>query len=86
MGNCAMHRTALKALLDRDGIRDDSYNLEGGFLSDRISMEHGPGGWSVFYVEQGERSDERFFDNESDACQYLHEWITRILSARRRDP
>jgi sugar/nucleoside kinase (ribokinase family) len=67
----AVNRSDLRNAADREGIRRDSYSLDGSLPAERyvLSIEHD--GWSVYYSERGDRSSELRFDTEDEACSEL---------------
>ena len=67
-----MNKKELKAELKRLGVSEDSFDLNGGHLSERYTLRHNlSGGWHVYYSERGLETGRRDFSTESEACQYL---------------
>ena len=66
-----MNKQLLKEVLQREGIREDYYDLDGGLPSERYAIEEEAGGWCVYYSERGLQSGKRTFATESEACEYL---------------
>ena len=66
-----MNTEELHAVLNARGIRERSYSLDGRDQNERYCLERSRGGWAVFYSERGERNDERWFEAEEGACDYL---------------
>jgi len=74
-----LNRQRLRELLHDEGIRDDSYDLEGGHLPERYTLGESNGRWFVYYSERGLETGKKEFGTEADACEYL-------LGKLRRDP
>jgi hypothetical protein len=74
----------LQTVLDRHGIRRDSYSLTGGCPNESYCIERCAGGWAVYYSERGKRNDERWFASESEACDHLAELLIDDPTARER--
>lgn len=72
-----MDRSALRELLDREGVDRRAYGLDGpaGLLvedrEERYFLEETPSGWMVFYWERGLRRGEESFASEDEACRHL---------------
>ena len=53
------------------------YNTKGkGMDDERYNIINDNGKWSVYYGKKGQRSNEKIFDNESDACEYMYDKLT----------
>lgn len=73
-----MNRVDLEARLKEQKINPRSYSLNGGLPSETyVLSDEGNGKWSVYYSERGERSSERLFKSEADACEDL---FRRLIS------
>ena len=48
-----MNRRDLKALLDNEGVAEDSYTFDGGHPAETYVLSVVPGGWTVYYSERG---------------------------------
>ena len=55
-------------------VKDESYVFE---------REEGKG-WCVYYSERGQRSGERFFITEEEACAFIFDRLNRDPNVRRR--
>lgn len=53
------------------GIDSSAYSLSGGLPNERYVLSQESDGCSVYYSERGQRSEERWFSSESEACAYL---------------
>jgi len=74
-----MNKIELKKALQKEGVRDDVYDLSGGHLDETLTLGEVYGRWFVYYNERGIESGRKEFVTESEACEYL-------LSKLRRDP
>lgn len=79
-----MNTEELQAVLEARGIRARSYSLGSGDQNERYCLERSRGGWAVFYSERGERNDERWFEAEDAACDYLLQIIMEDPTTRTR--
>jgi len=66
--------TELKKELDNLNVRPSLYALNGELLPDRIILYRNHNRWEVFYFsERGTRHDQKQFDTETEACNYIYE-------------
>jgi hypothetical protein len=77
-----MNREELLGILRSEGIRDDSYSLDGGLRDDTLTLDRVGEKWIVYYSERGKRWDERSFTDEDSACRYLLRLLRSDRSAR----
>ncbi len=77
-----MNREQLREVLKAGGYRDNAYNLDGGLLDDRLTIDQVGGQWIVYYSERGKRWDERVFPDEQSACNHLLDLLKSDRSAR----
>jgi hypothetical protein len=77
-----MTKRELEELLNKEGFRADSYDLDGGMLPERLTLAKEAGRWSVYYSERGLQTGKAFFDSESEACQNLLDQLRDEPSAR----
>ena len=66
-----MNRRELLATLDKEGVRRDAYNLEGGYNDESLTLEQGEDHWSVYYCERGSKTGMKILATEDEACRYL---------------
>lgn len=67
-----MNKKELKTKLDLLGIASQAYSLEGKITPDNIILYNSHEKWEVFYLdEKGVRHDEKVFDSEIKACNYI---------------
>jgi len=77
-----MTRAELAAALRQGRVNPAVYSLDGGLPNDAYCLDDAGGGrWVVYYSERGSRFDERMFDQESEACQYLLDTLLNEPSA-----
>lgn len=81
-----MNRSDLKTAAQREGIRPESYSLEGGMPPERYVLALEEGGWSVYYSERGRRRGLNSFDTEDEACDYLFHLLIKDPTTRYRTP
>lgn len=65
----------LKVTLDRLGIRERAYDLDGSHRDEVYCLDQVSGGWVVYYRERGIRRDERLFSSEDEACRHILDLI-----------
>lgn len=63
-------------------VPEDAYSLCEGTRDESWVMEYTGSEWLVFYAERGQRTDERRFGSEGDACSDM---LRRLTSAFVRD-
>jgi hypothetical protein len=66
-------RNALRSLLGGERVREDAYALDGTVPDDAMCLQPAAGGWTVLYSERGQRTGERWFETEDEACDFLAE-------------
>jgi hypothetical protein len=59
---------SLKVALNKLNVNPDSYSLEGGLPSEKYCLSNEGINWSVYYSERGQRTGEKLFSSESQAC------------------
>jgi hypothetical protein len=79
-----MNREELRQRLDAEGIRKDAYDLGGTPCEECLRLERVVDGWVVYYAERGLRTNERYFNSESEACSYLADRLIRDPTTRQR--
>lgn len=69
---CGVNKAELQRILIQEGVRPDSYDLEGGLLPERLTLECiRERLWCVYYSERGQQSNRREFGSEGEACHYF---------------
>jgi hypothetical protein len=69
-----MNRIQLTELLHSLDVPDAAFSTDGVAKNEaHIIEQQGPDTWCVYYSERGQRSDERFFATEDEACRYVYE-------------
>jgi hypothetical protein len=75
-----MNKKQLEEILKRENIPEDLYSLDGGLWEDRYCLsEIMKGLWEVYYCERGEKVNEKSFLSEEEACEYLYNWIKKVM-------
>ncbi|CAI1254449.1 hypothetical protein [Serratia ficaria] len=59
-------------------IPADSYSI-GDIENEALCLLNKSGTWSIFYSERGQRTEEKFYDNENEACQAFLKRLTHML-------
>jgi hypothetical protein len=72
-----MKKDELARLLEAEGVREDTYWLEGGLPNENHTLERRDDGWAVYYSQRGERALEVVYATEDEACEELYR---RIMS------
>ena len=68
-----MTREVLEKKLKAAGVPDYIQNLTGkGIKDERLCLEKIQDKWSVYYLERGIKTTNKFFESEEDACQFLY--------------
>lgn len=80
--NPTMNRDKVREVARAEGIRPDAYSLDGGDHEDRYVLAIETGGWSVYFVERGERTDVTHFETEEEACDHLLSLLLRDSTTR----
>ena len=70
-----MTKIELEKKLREEGVRVDSYSLNGGLPNEAYCLNRTESGWEVYYSERGNKTGLKVFDNESDACGYLFQLL-----------
>ena len=73
----AMDRKTVKKKLDQLGVPRRRYSLNGKNLDDRVIISKSNNKWYVYYTERGERFNEKYFYDESEACIYFLDSVKR---------
>jgi hypothetical protein len=66
-----MTRNELKQILEDQRFDPRVYSLNGGLPSEALCIAHEHGRWCYYYSERGDRTGEKWFESEADACHYL---------------
>jgi hypothetical protein len=78
-----MNKKELEIRLIKEGIRADSYHLEGGLPNESFTLNKNGNQWEVYYSERGNKTDLRVFESEEEACEYLYKELTDCLKRMR---
>jgi hypothetical protein len=77
-----MNRKSLRDKLDQENVSPDAYSLEGGLPLEQYCMSNDRSLWCVYYSERGQRTGERCFDGEDEACAYMLDLLLRDPTTR----
>lgn len=69
----------LKIKLKELGVPGVLYSLRGGAPSEKYCIQEKDGRWYTYYSERGERTNERIFSSEDEACEDLLRRLKREL-------
>ena len=76
-----MDKIILKKLLNDAGVYPSLYSLNGDLLPDKVVLYHSYNEWRVFYFsERGNKENEKIFYSESEACEYMYQYLKRLKS------
>jgi hypothetical protein len=71
-----MKRDELRNRLTKLGVPSYSYNLDGkGRDDERLCLGFTNNEWSVYYIERGEKTTNKIFMSEEEACQFIYEQL-----------
>jgi hypothetical protein len=76
-----MNLTGLETILRERNVNPLAYSLGGGLPNEKYTLDHIGSKWSVYYSEHGHRNNERIFDSEDEACNYLLDVLLNDSSA-----
>ncbi|XTZ39047.1 hypothetical protein ACQYRI_03080 [Salmonella enterica] len=69
-----MDKHQLIGILKKNRYSADSYSID-EVKNESLCMLEEHGCWVIFYSEKGQRSDPKYYDNETDACsEFLREY------------
>ena len=69
-----MDTNELQKKLNLLGVNPQEYSLIGELQTDSIILYQSYQKWEVFYLDdRGNRNDEKVFDTESEACNYIYQ-------------
>ena len=72
-------------ILEREGVRPSAYCVLGTPENDdQWVLERTPTRYTVYFVERGERNNERSFATEAEACAKLMERVLKYPETRQR--
>lgn len=74
-----MNKNDLQKQLITLNIDPNSYCLENGHPNEALCLDNNYGKWSIYYSEKGLRTDEKFYNNEDDACREFLLQIKEML-------
>ncbi len=71
-----MNRAKLETILRERNVSSLAYCLSGGLPNEKYTLCQAGAKWSVYYSERGQKSGERVFDSEDEACRYFLQILT----------
>ncbi len=74
-----MNVVELERQLAKLGVNDSAYSICDEVGDEQYCIEKDGGKWHYFYSARGQRSGEKIFQNENEACEY-------VLSLLKEDP
>lgn len=79
-----MNKIELKQKLDQLKIRPDVYHIDDGLpaTDEVLVLENNYGRWSIYYYERGNRSSEKQFSSEDEACDFFYRQLEKEPNAR----
>ncbi|MEI7731570.1 MAG: hypothetical protein WCO56_18495 [Verrucomicrobiota bacterium] len=81
-----MNKFELKTKLEQAGICSAAFTLDGGLPNEQYVLnQEAKGKWEVYYSERGQKTGLRYFDSESDACQFFLEHVLHDPTTKRRE-
>tara|TARA_Y100000589_G_C26970129_1_gene554220 strand:- start:211 stop:447 length:237 start_codon:yes stop_codon:yes gene_type:complete len=57
------------------GVKPQYYSLNGKDINDAFILKNELGKWNVYYFEKGSKYMQKYFDSESEACEYIYETL-----------
>lgn len=69
-----MKKNELEKKLKKLKIPNDAYKLDGkayGRDDERLCLDYENGEWQVYFIERGNRTTDKRFSTEDEACQYI---------------
>ncbi len=70
-----MNLNELKKELESLGVNEQTYSLYSDIGDEKYCLERTGERWCFYYSERGQKTGERSFDTESDACEYMYSII-----------
>jgi hypothetical protein len=77
-----MTRDQLKSILTALKVNHQAYCLDGGLPDEKYTLDQVGVKWVVYYSERGQRSGERLFNSEDQACRYMLELLVKDTTTR----
>lgn len=69
----------LKKYLIDNKVPSLLYSLNGGMDEGKLCIDNVHGRWMIYWVERFTQYGIKFFENESEACQYFYDEISKIM-------
>lgn len=78
-----MNKDELLQALQKEGIREDAYDLDGRHLSETYTLSESSDRWFVYYSERGLESGKKEFATQSAACEYFFNLLKNDPTTRK---
>jgi hypothetical protein len=69
--NRNMNLVELKELLQQHNVSKDMYVFDEEYPNESYCLRFNGHSWEVYYSERGIKSGLKYFENESEACNYF---------------
>jgi hypothetical protein len=80
-----MNIDQLKEVIRAENIDERFLSLPGEVKDESYVLEREVGkGWCVYYSERGQRTGERFFITEEEACGFIFDRLSRDPNVKKR--
>lgn len=80
-----MNIPQLKEALKEAGVDEYFSSLDGEVRDESLVLERPEsGGWCVYYSERGQRTGERWFITEEEACKFIFDRLSIDPNAKKR--
>lgn len=79
-----MNINELKRKLEDLNVNPNSYSLDGSLNNNSRILYHSYNEWHVFYYERGIRENERTFDSEEEACDYIYQGFLNTIEIEKK--
>lgn len=81
-----MNINALKDALRCANIDERFVSLDGSARDESLVLEHDAVvGWTVYFSERGQRTGERIFGSEDQACQFIFDKLSRDPTVKKAE-
>ena len=68
----------IQVALRNCGVPDDLYSLTGGLPNEALCLEQlSDSKWRTYYSERGQRSGEKHFHSEEEACDFFFQTLVK---------
>jgi hypothetical protein len=74
-----MNILELEKVLMQIGIPLHAYSLKGGLPNEAFCIGKNGVSWETYYSERGNKSREKIFETEQEACEYFLVWMKKTF-------